>query len=57
MHVLPEKTQGTFMTFIIRILNSELNRSFAVIVRCQNILPERDNTSRNNVTKQIVLCY
>ena len=28
MHVLPEKTQCTFITFIIKILNTELNRSF-----------------------------
>lgn len=57
MHVLPEKTQGTFITFIIKILNSELNRAFSVTVFCQNTLPGPDSTSRNNVTKQIILCY
>jgi len=57
VHVLPEKTQGTFIKFIIKILNSELNRSFSMIVCCQNTLPEHDSTSRNNVTKHIILCY
>lgn len=28
VHVLPEKTQGTFITFIIKILNSELKEHF-----------------------------
>lgn len=57
VHVLPEKTQGTFITFFINVLNSELNRAFSVIVFCQNTLPGCDRTSRNNVTKQIILCY